>query len=106
MAEIVPNTARNWRKERFRKYTRPLPETSTRRRRWVGCRRWDKPPACPSERSSDVRASLGCTRQEPYATGSSCDAPHADQVSEDDAFQGLRGGHPGVAAAAAHRHGL
>src|ERR1035438_8493661 len=34
------------------------------------------------------------------------DASHADQVAEDHAFQGLRGGDAGVAAAAAHRHGL
>src|ERR1019366_3610762 len=37
---------------------------------------------------------------------SSRDASHADQVAEDDAFQGLRGGDAGVAAPAAHRHGL
>src|ERR1035437_8591170 len=85
MAEMTPNTARNWRKERFRKYMVPL----FRPRRVPSI--WGR---CPTSPLPSPRPRF------------SSDASHADQVSENDAFQGLRGGHSGVAAAAAHRHGL
>src|ERR1017187_7335087 len=119
MAEIVTNTARNWRKERFRKYTVPLFRPRHVPSMWgrlatcaaVGYRR--RPAANAGVRSGSGRLTTG--RSLPSCPTSplpsarplfSRDASHADQVSENDAFQGLRGGHSGVAAAAAHRHGL
>src|ERR1035437_8864307 len=96
MAETAPNTARNWRKERFRKYTGPpvRPEAHL-------CIVESLPHGRGSDRSRDREGALSSR-----AGQFSRDASHADQVSEDDAFQGLRGGDPGIAAAAAHRHGL
>src|ERR1035437_5468776 len=113
MAETAPNTARNWRKERFRKYTAPLPYaakpepdesmSSTQRRR-----------EDQRQRSVFLCAYLCVLCVSALNAISALNGPfrfsrnpsHADQVSEDDAFQGLRGGDPGIAAAAAHRHGL
>src|ERR1035437_7791358 len=113
MAETAPNTARNWRKERFRKYTAPLPyaakpepdesmSSTQRRRERRGRRREDQ-----RQRSVFLCAYLSvlcvsALNGPPPSPRplSSRDASHADQVSEDDAFQGLRGGDPGIAAAA------
>src|ERR1035441_8581109 len=92
MAEMTPNTARNWRRERFRKYTMPLPYAAKPELNG----RMTSPQ---SHRDAEISA-------EKNENLFSSDASHADQVSENDAFQGLRGGHSGVAAAAAHRHGL
>src|ERR1039458_841739 len=105
---MTPNTARNWRKERFRKYTIPLFRPRRVPSMWgrlatcaaVGYRRRPAAnagvplPSCPTSPLPSPRPL------------SSSDASHADQVSENDAFQGLRGGHSGVAAAAAPPHGL
>src|ERR1019366_7676411 len=116
MAEIVPKTARNWRKERFRKYMRPFPYSvnpepigkaiSPQRRR-------DAEVSAENalQDSCSLRLSLRlCVSAGNGILPSPCalfsrDASHADQVAEDDAFQGLRGGDAGVAAPAAHRHG-
>src|ERR1019366_717723 len=120
MAETAPNTARNWRKERFRKYTAPLPyaakpepdesmSSTQRRRERRGRRREDQ-----RQRSFFACCYLCVLCVSALNAISALNGPfrfsrnpsHADQVSEDDAFQGLRGGDPGIAAAAAHRHGL
>src|SRR5271157_1292249 len=125
MAETAPKTARNWRKERFRKYTTPLqwhkaPALCIRAKLGPGiwpflgaCAAWvGHASACQARVGRPIRAKLGrpsfarMHKAEPYATGPSRDASHADQVAEDDAFQGLRGGDAGITAAAAHRHGL
>src|ERR1019366_5297569 len=126
MAEIVPKTARNWRKERFRKYMSPFPYSvnpepigkaisTQRRRERRDKRREDKTSWRPgTESASPAYSSLRflCVLCVSALSGllthmlSSRDASHADQVAEDDAFQGLRGGDAGITAAAAHRHGL
>src|ERR1019366_5528457 len=124
-AETAPKTAKNWSKERFRKYMRPLqwhkaPALCIRAKLGPGvwpfldaCAAWvGHASACQASVARPIRVKFGrpsCARMhkaEPYATGVSRDASHADQVAEDHAFQGLRGGDAGVAAAAAHRHRL
>src|SRR5450759_905049 len=98
MAETAPNTARNWSKERFRKYTTPPFRTAAL-------------TPLPYGRGSDKTRDSCRSRDREGAVSSNAgqfsrDASHADQVAEDDAFQRLRGGDPGIAPAAAHGHGL
>src|ERR1035438_3389468 len=131
---MAPNTARNWRKERFRKYMKSLPSgarvesnasvTFPQRRRGAGIsaektenerceivpfggRGWRTRRGRSRRAFSSLRFPLRLrVSAGNWPLRASRDASHADQVSENDAFQGLRGGHSGVAAAAAHRHGL
>src|SRR5450759_3310316 len=104
MAETAPNTARNWRKERFRKYTM-LPMWG----RLATCaavdyrRRSDASAGVPS---GSGRLTIGRSLPSCPTIQVSRNASHADQVSEDDAFQGLRRGDPGIAAAAAQCHNM
>src|ERR1019366_2544603 len=126
MAEIVPKTARNWRKERFRKYMTPFPYSvnpepigkaiSTQRRRERRGSAEKTKRAGGREQNPPLPHILLCAYLCVLCVSalssrlthlcSSRDASHADHVAEDDAFQGLRGGDAGVATAAAHRHGL
>src|ERR1039458_6976815 len=104
MAETAPNTARNWRKERFRKYTTPLPYpaepepirraiSTQRRRERRDRRREDKTSWRPgTESASPAYSSLRflCVLCVSALSGPfrfSRDASHADQVAEYHAFQ-------------------
>src|ERR1035437_544489 len=113
MAETAPKTARNWRKDRFRKYTRPLPypvksepnrgPSSTQRRRGAEISaenhkktpmksktKWREGAGFASRSCSSLRLSLRlCVSALNSPFRFSRDASHADQVSENDAFQGL-----------------
>src|SRR5260370_37810327 len=81
---MLASAATQWRNDRFRKYTlAPVAHAPLR-----------------------AASSLHSTLLRPYAASPrplfSSDASYADQVSKNYAFQGLRGCHPGVAAAPAY----